>query len=158
MMTFLLAAILAGGDTERLKPLEPLLGTWVGEGEMPGVGKYTEEVSYAWALNQAYIKMTYRMSAGGKDLDSGEGFVGWDAETGKITAYWFCSDGSLMKSTVTVEKDRWVFQGTVTGGACCKEFRISLQRVDADTVKSVCEGGEKGKFEKFAETTHRRKK
>ncbi len=157
MMTFLLAAILAG-DPERLKPLEPLLGTWVGEGEMPGVGKYSEEITYAWALNKAYIRMTYKMSAGGKDLDTGEGYVGWDAEAEKLTAYWFCSDGALMKSTVTVEKDRWIFQGKVSGGSCCKEFRMTLQRTDADTVKSLCEGGEDGKFEKLAETTHKRRK
>ena len=43
-------------NSKHLKKLDWMIGDWVGKGEMKGMGKYTEEMSFHWTHNKNFIK------------------------------------------------------------------------------------------------------
>lgn len=57
------------------------------------------------------------MKAGGKEVYSDEGLIGWDDEAKKVVFFCFGMDGSIGqgKEIESAEKDTHVIEGTVTG-------------------------------------------
>ncbi|MBI5367059.1 MAG: hypothetical protein HZA54_08475, partial [Planctomycetes bacterium] len=146
---------------EALKPLGFLVGTWTGEGEAPGIGKYTDEYVYTWGPNRTYLKQEYSMRAGGAVAWTDEGRMGWDAETKKIVGYNFGMDGSIGRG-VQVEcatPNTWVMEGTVVGSPHAKFYRVTLCKVDNDhlTVLTEMRRSEEEKYEAMSSQKYQRK-
>lgn len=136
---------------EALKDLGFLVGSWAGEGEEPGVGKYTDEYTYTWGPNKTYLKLVYVMKAGGKILWTDEGRIGWDPDLKKLVAYNFGMDGSIGRGTEvsTDKKDTWVMEGSVVGSPHVKFYRSIMTKVDEDhlTISTEMRKNDKVSFE-----------
>ena len=61
-----------------------LVGTWHGSGEIPGMGKFTDEITYEWAMDKNFLKASYTAKADGKVVWTDISMMGWDADQKKI--------------------------------------------------------------------------
>src|SRR5262249_30000693 len=135
--------------SEHLKPLAFLVGTWQSSGEFPGVGKYTDEMVYEWAMDKNFLKSTYTMkSADGKVAWTDVSMIGWDPEQKKLVGFTFGMDGSIGRGVELPSKKEgtWVFEAKGTN-AEFKESRSTLSKVDDDTVSMLIETKKDGKYE-----------
>lgn len=145
MNTILLAAgLFLGADPEpklpkmetpkELKPLAFLIGTWKGEGEMPGFGKYEDEFVYTWNNEfKTFIKIDYAMKAKGQTVWKDETVIGYDPDLNKIVSFTFGMDGSIGRGVVGDSKENeWTIEGKSVGGTPFKEWKMTLRKKGED--------------------------
>ncbi|WP_433164176.1 hypothetical protein [Kribbella sp. CA-247076] len=84
-------------NTEHLRSLEPLLGTWKVEG--PGT---SGTVQYAWPDFDGWMLQHIRIVAGTQPTRGLE-LIGYDAETGTLRSRFFGSGGELLEYTYVLE-------------------------------------------------------
>lgn len=124
---------------DHLQCLEYLVGgTWVAQGEMPGMGAYTVERTYRWTLNQNFIEQHHVMKMGTMEMEV-VGLIDWDAEKGKLAAWGFGNDGEVAASQADPGEKEVVFLGTRTGGTAGGETRGTYRKVGNDEFAEAVE-------------------
>ena len=145
---------------ERLKPLAYLIGTWHGEGEMEGLGKYTDEFVYSWNKTKTFINASYKMMVGDKVMWTDESVIGWDPEFKKIVGFTFGQDGSIGRGVCTESaKDTVTIEGKSVGNTPFKEWQMIMIRKDDSNMEvnmNIRKGTEwapmmKGKYKRVIE-------
>jgi hypothetical protein len=125
---------------ERLARLAPLVGgTWVSEGEAPGIGRYTARRTHEWALDSSFLRVRQTMSFDTATIEE-EMLIGWDPAEGRIHTWSFASDGSHSEGYEVPGEDtrRWVTEGRTVGGRG-GEWRITLFLFDVDAFSLLLE-------------------
>jgi hypothetical protein len=146
---------------EHLKPIEWLVGTWVGEVDAPPYGKMTAEYVYEWTLNGNFMRQDYRMTdAKGKVIWHDTGMLGWDRDKKKLVGFNFGMDGTIGWG-MQVEGDprqSITFEGNTTGPY--KNFRVRLTREGDDRIvaEMFTQKGEEWKAEGPKQLFVRKKK
>lgn len=123
-----------------LKPIDYLIGgAWTAEGELPGVGPYTAERTYQWALGGKFIEQRHVIK-----FETGEsvtkGIIGWDPEKKAIMAWGFGDDGGIATSrgeNLTETEIR--FEGVRVGGFISGPIRATNKKVNNDEFVETAE-------------------
>lgn len=143
----LAVGLLLGADPEpklpkmetpkELKPLSFLIGTWKGEGEMPGLGKYEDEFVYTWNNEfKTFIKAAYVMKAKGQTMWTDETVLGYDADMKKVVGFTFGMDGSLGRGVVSESKENeWTIDGKSVGNTPYKEWKMTMKKKAEDSLE-----------------------
>ncbi len=79
-----------------------------------GVPINTSDV-YEWAPGRLFILHTAYGRIGDYDVGGIE-IIGFDEESGTYLSHFFDSQGNVMRSTLSVEGQRWTFEGDSTRG------------------------------------------
>jgi uncharacterized protein (TIGR02246 family) len=119
--------------SERLKPLEWMVGDWVDEG-----GNNRVQSSIRWADKQSYLVRTYTVEIQGEKASSGTMFIGWDPQTGQIKSWLFDSNGGHGEGLWTRTGDNeWVVkaQGVMYDGRPNSATQIHTI-INTDSVKT----------------------
>lgn len=107
-------------------------GTWVAEGEFPGIGRYTAARTYRKILDGKFIEMEQVMHVGSAQAST-VGIIGWDAGKHKIAAWGFSDDGSLALTECSLTSpDEFVFEGRLVGGVAPGLARGTFRRTGPD--------------------------
>jgi hypothetical protein len=82
---------------DKLRSLEPLLGTWRIEG--PGT---SGTVRYDWAAHGGWLVQEVEIVAG-DDVTRGVEYIGYDGDTDSIRSHFFGGSGDLLEYTYSLE-------------------------------------------------------
>jgi hypothetical protein len=127
-------------DAGRLQKFEWMIGTWIGHGETPGIGKYEEEYVLARAHSGNFIRNDYWMRVDGKVVWHDTGLIGFDVDKRKHVATNFGMDGTIGGGEAANEDgDTCTWEGELTGPGQTGKYRSTVKRVDADTMSMTCE-------------------
>ncbi len=119
--------------SERLKPLEWMVGDWVDESDNNRV-----QSSVRWADKQSYLIRTYSIEIQGERSSSGTMFIGWDPQSGQIKSWLFDSNGGHGEGLWTRTGDKeWVVkaQGVLFDGRPSSATQIHTI-INKDSVKT----------------------
>jgi hypothetical protein len=148
------------GPNEHMKPFAFLIGTWSGEGEMPGLGKFTDETVYEWAVNKQFLATKYvAKGSNGEVVWTDCGMTGWDAEKKAVVSFGFGMDGSIGRGAYlpSDKKDTWVAEGTMSGGEIAGKWRSTMVKTGDDTMTVSMEIEKDGKFAPFLTAKYKKK-
>lgn len=135
---------------EHLQQLAFLVGTWIGEGEVAGAGKFTDQYTFEWALDRNFLKHDYVMKVKGQVVWRDIGYLGWDADQKKIVGFTLGMDGSIGRSSAVkprTEEEMLVLEGTTAGNTPMKAWRTSFLRGDDLSMTSIVEVRRGTKYE-----------
>jgi hypothetical protein len=167
---FLVTSLMLGADPEpkqipietpkELKEMSFLIGTWKGEGEMPGVGKYEDEFVYRWNGDyKTIIKADYKMTVKGKIMWTDETILAYDPEMKKVVGFTFGMDGSLGRGVnIETKKDEWTIEGKSVGQTPFKEWRMVMKRTGEDSLEIVVHHKPKDKWEPMMTSKYKKSK
>ena len=102
------------GNYEHLKNLEPLIGTWVGEWDIPQdrptanitKGNYTLTVTWKWEVFKSAISLNYAVGQpGSAPVWESTWLIGWDTANKRIICTSFEATGGHARA------DDWEIQG-----------------------------------------------
>jgi len=94
-------------NSERLKPLEWLVGDWIDESHESVV-----LTSYKWATNKNYILGEIKVRMRGRDAMDISQRIGWDPLTKRIKSWQFDTEGGHGESVWIFNGDHWVVKAT----------------------------------------------
>ena len=94
-------------NSERLKPLEWMIGDWIDEGSESIVLS-----SCKWSADKNYILQNIEVRMQGRDALDLNQRIGWDPITKRIKSWVFDSDGGYGESFWTQNGDHWVVKAT----------------------------------------------
>src|SRR5947209_10112829 len=142
----LLGVVLLLGQEPKLPKPEPakelqqlgfLAGRWEGQGQMSDGTKYADEFVYTWNDHHTFLRAAYTSRVGGQVVWTDDTVIGWDADQKKLVGFTFGMDGSIGRGTVVEsKKSRWVIEGRSSGPTPFKEWRMTLTKVDDETLTS----------------------
>ena len=153
-------------NVEHLKPLEFLVGAWTGSGEMPDpqdptrLVACTDEFVDAWTLDRNFLKSDDAMKVGDTVIWIDFSMTGWDFERQLLVGHTFGLDGGIGVGTQVRSdaKETWMYEGKTTAPSPFREWRVTLKKVDADTVKFLMGSKVADRYVTAMSGTHRRKK
>lgn len=96
--------------SERLKPLEFLIGDWVDEGEESIVA-----ASYRWGDDRKSLMHEFTVKRAGASVLKGTQRIGWDPLRRTITSWTFDSAGGHGEGVWTWDRDHWIIKLTGVG-------------------------------------------
>ncbi len=99
------AAVVSPSPNDYLKPLEWMLGEWVGKTD-----DAVMLVSSHWSEGRNYIVREFLVRAEGRDVLTGSQRIGWDPVAGKIKSWMFDSNGGSGEGYWTRDGERWVVE------------------------------------------------
>ena len=137
-----------------------MIGTWVGVGDMPGMGKYTDEMTLSWLKgNPNFMLGDYVMKVSDKQVWCDTTIIGWDDDEHRIVSYTFGMDGSIGRGMYSdpTEKDAWTCEGKKTGQGPMKESRCTMKKIDDDTMQFTMDQKVDGEWKPAMTTVSRRK-
>jgi hypothetical protein len=147
-----------GANYQHLKRIEWMIGSWGGQGKMPGVGDYEDEFVYEWTMKKNFIKGTYVIRAGGKIVWTDTGLIGWDADKKKIFGANFGMDGTIGWGHEEECGDAfYIVAGRTAGPVVREDFRFRVDRIDADHLRLTVEMKQDGKDTKHVQEYTRKK-
>ena len=138
-----------------------MIGTWTGSGEMAGFGKFDDEYQIEWTHGGNFIKNSYWMRSGGKEVWHDTGMIGWDADKKKFVGINFGFDGTIGwgEGGVADDKTTLTFEGETVGPNENLKFRASMKKGEGDTMIVICEMKDGDKWKAYGpERTLQRKK
>jgi hypothetical protein len=143
---------------KELKVMEFLIGKWKGEGEWPGLGKYEDEFHYSWLTkHKTFLKASYEMKVKGEVVWSDENVMGYDPDLKKVVGFTFGMDGSLGRGVATVKKENeWEIEGKSVGNTPFKEWKMTLKKIDNDTLEMIMVSKNGDKWEPAMTTKYKR--
>lgn len=114
----------------RLRPLEFLIGEWIGEGE----GVLTRH-SWRWVDDRNFLLQEYTIQMEGRGTLSGSMRIGWDAQARQVRSWSFDSQGGWNEARWTRADDGWILktQGMTRLGNTTSATTI-LRQVDPSTM------------------------
>lgn len=123
-----------------MKPMEYLVGgTWMAQGEIPGVGPYTAERTYRWVLGGKFIEQRHMMRFRNGETET-RGILGWDPELKVITAWGFGDDGGIATSRAEKLTEAEIcFEGVRVGGFVSGPIRSTNRKVSHDEFVEIAE-------------------
>jgi uncharacterized protein (TIGR02246 family) len=126
------AMFIPATNYEHLRPMERLIGEWVGEVDGAEVGK----MSFAWSENQGFVINTYASTAKNLVLSSGTQYIGWDPSTKHFRTWTFDFMGGFGEGTWTKEENKWISKSNaVLQDGRKMEATNVVTPIDADTIK-----------------------
>lgn len=166
LLTPLLGALFVVGQDAKVAKPEPakqlaeldfLVGRWAGGGDMPGGVKYTDEFLYSWNEHKTFLRSTYKLTVGTQVAWTDENVIGWDAELKKLVGFTFGMDGTIGRGVaLDVKNNEWTFEGKSSGSSPMKEWRITLAKVDDDTITSTIFVKKGDQYEQVMKNTYKR--
>jgi uncharacterized protein (TIGR02246 family) len=96
--------------SDRLKPLEFLIGDWVDEGDEALVA-----TSYRWGDDRQCLLQDFAVKRAGRPLLKGTQRIGWDPLAQTIKSWAFDSAGGHSEGIWTWDRDHWVIKLTGVG-------------------------------------------
>lgn len=126
------AARHAASQTEHLKPLEWLVGTWANEASSKdGI---SVQCTCGWTANRAFLIRKFKVEGKNVLLQGGTEIIGWDPRTRRIRSWVFDSNGGFGENVWVQDGNRWLvqFSGTLADGSEARATHV-LAMVDADT-------------------------
>jgi uncharacterized protein (TIGR02246 family) len=91
--------------SERLKPLEFLIGDWVDESEEAIIAG-----SYRWGEGRKYLTHEFSVKRAGSPVLKGTQRIGWDPLRHTITSWTFDSQGGHGDGTWTWDRNHWLIK------------------------------------------------
>ena len=136
LLLLTIGAIMGGEQPAKDRPLKPIAylveGTWTAQGEMAGIGPYTAERTYRWALGGKFIEQRHVMKFGTGETES-KGIIGWDSEEKAIMAWGFGDDGGIATTRAeNVTETEIRFEGVRVGGFISGPIRATFNKVNDD--------------------------
>jgi uncharacterized protein (TIGR02246 family) len=100
--------------SERLKPLEFLIGDWIDESEEAVIA-----TSYRWGEGRKFLMHEFTVKRAGSPVLKGTQRIGWDPLRHTITSWTFDSRGGHGEGTWTWDHNHWLIklQGVSAAGA-----------------------------------------
>lgn len=146
-------------NTEHLKQLEWLAGTWDGKGTFDGK-PYTSETTYEWTMNRNFLRVHYAAKMGEQVVWQDTTMIGWDRQKKKLVWFTFGLDGSIGggEQQESKEKDVWVIEGGIPGDTAFAKTRTYLRRTGTDSLKSTIQTWKDGAWVTFMECDETRRK
>jgi hypothetical protein len=125
---------------DQLKSIEYLVGvTWTTQGELPGVGKFTAERTYRWALGGNFIEQRHVMRFSTGEMET-KGMIGWDPEKKAIVAWGFGSDGGIATSRADPPTPTEIrFEGVRVGDFNAGPIRATNKKESDDEFVEIAE-------------------
>ena len=159
----------APDNRAQMQKLSWMIGAWVGDGEMPGYGKYTFRYALSWTLNQNFIEQDYTMKVGNLIAWHNTGMIGWDVDKREFATFTFGIDGSIGRGrqidpkTVGIQgvkgvEQALVFEGGTTGNSPFRRYRFLIMKGKDDTLVIETLTLHKGKFVSMGKTVAKREK
>lgn len=115
---------------DHLKPLEFLLGEWMGEGE----GVLTRS-TFQWDEFHNFLLQDYTLRLAGRVTIKGSTRIGWDPQSKQIRSWTFDSQGGFSEARWTHIGDAWVLktEGVTHQGRTSSATTI-LRKIDGTTL------------------------
>lgn len=131
-----------------LKPLESFVGgTWVAEGELPGMGKYVAERTYRRTLEGKFIEFE-QVTKIGTYRSAVKAILAWHPDKRKVVAYGFADDGTIsITECDCTSTDTFAFQGRLIGGIDPGPVRGQFRRTGPDTLLETIEAERNGAWQ-----------
>jgi len=144
-----------------LKKLEGIVGKWEYEGEQAsppmaglpygGAGKYFGTFTWRYVLGGFFLERKFEDNnpSGKTDILN---LIGYDANAGKYTDYWFTSDGSTEVATATLDGRTWTSNATMISGEGKEVLMQTVLKYSPDwdsasaTVEVSADGGKTWKL------------
>ena len=134
-----------GPNYEHLKQLEPMVGNWLIEMELPetipGIAEAGDAlklmVTTEWGPKKNILQTNFDIIVNGKMLKTDTRILGWDGENEQILEYGFDTLGGRTKILTKPEKEN-TFVGkahAVTPEGAVEESTIRMTFVDEDTIE-----------------------
>ena len=119
---------------EHLKEFQPMIGTWVGEGEH---GE-TEELSISWADNQNFVAATFSRTAKGLSVGSEHQLIAWDPIKKNVRSWIFDAAGGFGEGSWSGDATNWTIKTTSVhrDGKKLSDTRSIVSDGDSMTLKS----------------------
>ena len=147
----------APDNRAQMQKLSWMIGSWVGDGEMPGYGKYTFRYALRWTLNENFIEQDYLMTVGNLIAWQNTGMIGWDEDRREFATFSFGIDGTIgrgrqidprkiqMRGAKNVERVL-AFEGGTTGNSPFRRYRFIIMKGENDTLVIDTQTLHEGKF------------
>ena len=141
-----------------LKPFDFFVGgTWVAEGEFPGMGRYTAERTYRKILDGKFIEME-QVTKIGAYQSIVRGVSAWHPDKKKIVTWGFADDGSIAISECEcASADRSTFEGRLIGGMDPGPVRGNSRRTGPDSFVEIIEAERNGAWQSHGQFEFKRK-
>jgi hypothetical protein len=133
------------GNYEHLKNLEPLIGTWTGERDLPQdhptanlkKGKYTLTVTWKWEVLKSAISLNYAVGQpGSAPVWESTWLIGWDTANKRIICTSFeATGGHARADDWEIQGDKVTFKGK---GSLPAGNKTSWTMVFSDIKKDSC--------------------
>jgi len=143
MMTPLILVLAISTDpmvspVKELEPLAFLVGRWKGQGEAPGIGKYTDEFLYEWNPTKTFLKNRYTMTKDGATVWTDDSVIGFDSEKKVLVGHTFGVDGSMGRGEWQKSDNPkiHIIEGKTIGNSPFKEWKITMSS-ESDTKMTV---------------------
>jgi hypothetical protein len=134
-----------------LQVLEPFIGTWVAEGEFPGVGKFVAERTYRRTMEDRFIEFEQVLKAG-EFQSTVKAILGWHPGKKRISAWGFADDGAIsLTECDCAAADAFTFQGHLVGGRNPGFVRGHFKWTGADSFTEVIEVERNGVWQKHGQ-------
>jgi hypothetical protein len=144
----------AGGSLQALEPF--IGGTWVAEGEIPGLGKYVAARTYRRALKDTFIEFEQVLKAG-ESQSTVKAILGWHPGKKRVVAWGFADDGTIsMTECDCAAADAFTFQGRLIGGRNPGPVRGHFRWTGADSFTEVVEVERNGGWQKHGQFEFKR--
>ena len=149
MMSFsdlVLAVLMVPGQADdvsakdRLKGLEPLIGSWVYDGvlqeDAPGLGKKGDSfkltASHRWVLGKSAFQLDWKTDVGGKEANRGRALVAWDPAS-KTIMEWAVSTSGNHSGQWTHKDNVWTYALCGIGSAGTMKENIVYSDIGSDS-------------------------
>jgi len=141
-----------------MKKLSYLEGTWEGEGQVPGAGKYVSTMTYTADLNGHIIRHDYRATQEGKVVWRDQGLIAYDADAQKVLALTIGIDGTCGEGEGAVTDSGFSITGHTSGETPFKDWRTIVTFINDTTARTRFEYLKGETYEFFSEELMHKKK
>lgn len=156
-----LCASVANLHAQAADPLKPfdffVGGTWVAEGEFPGMGRYTAERTYRRILDGKFVEME-QVTKIAAYQSVVRGVSGWHPEKKRIVTWGFVDDGSIAISEwESASAGAFTFEGRLIRGTDARPVRGSSGRTSPDSFVEAIEAERNGAWQSQGKFEFKRK-
>ncbi len=141
-----------------MQKLAWLEGTWEGEGDVPGAGKYISRMTYVTDLNGHIIRHDYQAFQNGIVVWRDQGMIAYNEDRKELIAVTIGIDGSFGEAAGTITDSTYTIVGHTAGPTPYKDWRTIVTKVDDSTAVTRFEYKKDDAFVFFSEETMRKKK
>lgn len=141
-----------------MQKLAWLEGTWEGEGDVPGAGKYISQMTYVTDLNGHIIRHDYQALQNGIVVWRDQGMIAYNEDLNELVTITIGIDGSFGQGAGTITDSAYTIVGHTAGETPYKDWRTIVTKIDDSTARTRFEYKKGDSYEFFSEEIMRKQK